>query len=98
MNDEQFRQFLEHQDKTLKEGIETHVNGKIRSLTTKFDEYVKDDTQWKADVTPYIENMKKISGFTSIGATILKAIMLIGGAVGVIYALLVFIKSWIISK
>ncbi len=93
MNDEQFKQFLEHQDKTLKEGIETHVNGKIRSLTTKFEVYVEDDMQWKKDVTPYIVTVQDVKSFSRVGTSVLKLILLIGSVTTAIYAAIKLIRS-----
>lgn len=93
MNDEQFKQFLENQDKTIKEGIETHVNGKIRSLTAKFDAYVEDDTQWKTDVTPYIQTVKDFTGFSKVGTAVLKLILLMGSVTGAVYAFIKYLKS-----
>jgi len=34
---------------TVKESIEKNVNGKIRNLDTKIDNYIVEDTQWKKD-------------------------------------------------
>lgn len=63
MNDQQFQQFLEIMDKRLEIGIETNVNGKIKNLTAKLDEYIKDDNEWKAQALPAIELGKNAIGF-----------------------------------
>lgn len=100
MTPEQFQQIQKGIEKQIKDGIEFHVNGKTRAMMTKLDEYIKDDTswkekdsEWKAEVKPYIESWKQFSGFTATGATLLKAVMLIGGAAGVIWGLFRFIAN-----
>lgn len=47
MSPEQFEKFSAMQNQILKEGIELHVNGKIRNLTKTVDDYIAQDIQWK---------------------------------------------------
>jgi hypothetical protein len=93
MNPEQFEQLNKSIQNSIATSIESNVNGKIRKLDAKIDEYIKSDDQWKADVKPYIESMRQFNGFTTIGATILKGVLLIGGAVGVMYGLFLWIAN-----
>lgn len=53
-------------DDQLKAGIETHVNGKIRLLSQKMDEYIKDDAAWKETAKPTIELGNNIRGFGKV--------------------------------
>lgn len=93
MTPEQFEQLQHSINTQLRDGIELHVNGKIRSLTAKFENYVEDDMKWKQDVTPYIESMKQLKGFSVVGTSVLKAILLIGSAVGAIYAFIKYLRN-----
>lgn len=53
MNEKQFNKLMEmlgeRQDESLKLGIEKYVNGKIRDLSKKIDEYIALDTAWKQE-------------------------------------------------
>ena len=93
MTPDQFEQFNKTIKDSIAESIEINVNGKIRRLDAKLDTYIKEDNEWKSDVKPYIESMRQFNGFTTIGATILKAVLLIGGAVGVMYGLFLWIAN-----
>lgn len=66
MNEEQLEVLRKTIDDQLKAGIETHVNGKIRALTYKIDEYIKDDTAWKETAKPTIELGNNIRGFGKV--------------------------------
>lgn len=76
-------------------GIESSVNGKIKAIDHKIDAYIKDDCEWKKKVTPIIEDMEKQQSFFSVGATILKAVVLIGAVGTTIFGALHFIKDWL---
>jgi hypothetical protein len=93
MTEKQFEQFNKNIQESIKLSIETTVNGKIRRLDEKIDDYIKSDEEWKAGVTPHIETMKQFQGFTLIGTTILKATLLIGSVVASIYAFIKYLKS-----
>lgn len=95
MTPKQFIEFKEIIKTEVSDTINTTVNGKINDLRKVVNEYIEDDKKWKEEVTPSIQRMKEFQGFTTVGATLLKTIMLIGGAVGVIYGLFVFIKEWV---
>ncbi len=82
MTSEQFDQL----NKTIAESIEKNVNGKIRLLDQKIDNYIREDNEWKNDVKPYIESMRKIQGFSEVGTAILKTVVAIGAAASVMYA------------
>lgn len=93
MTEKQFEQFNKNIQESIKLSIETTVNGKIRRLDEKIDNYIKSDDEWKQGVTPYIESMKQFQGFTVVGTTVLKAILLIGSVTASIYAFIKYLKS-----
>lgn len=88
MTPEQFSQFQE----AITNQIKITVNGKIDTINTKLDTYIKEDNEWKAEVKPYIENMRQISNFSTVGSAILKTIIAIGGAITVIWAAIKYLK------
>lgn len=63
MTPEQLELLRQTIDKQLKAGIETHVNGKIRVLTERFETYVKEDNEWKERANPTIELGNNVRGF-----------------------------------
>ena len=71
-------------EKGIEESINRNVNGKIIGLTTKVDDYIKSDNEWKKDVTPSIEIMKKIRGSSSVIRWVVQTIILLGVLVGTI--------------
>lgn len=72
-------------------GIEKNVNGKIRNIDKKIDDYISEDNKWKESVTPSIETMKRISN-TSDGVIWLAKLIVLLGAVGTaLYAFYQFI-------
>lgn len=95
MSPEQFKNL----ETTISNQIKTTVNGKIDRMNEKLDHYIINDDKWKADVNkwqddvkPYIENMRQFCDFGAVGSTILKSIIVIGGAVGVIYGFIKYLK------
>ena len=100
MNDQQYKEFTERLDNTLKIGIETHVNGKIRALTAKLEDYIakdvewkKEDMEWKESVNPTIDSMENVKNFGAVGTGILKAVILIGSAGTAVWAFFHFIAQ-----
>jgi hypothetical protein len=93
MTDKQFEQFNKNIQDSVSKSIETTVNGKIKRLDEKIDNYIKSDNEWKAGVTPHIETMKQFQGFTLIGTSVLKGILLIGSATGAIYAFIKYLRN-----
>lgn len=86
-------------EETIASQIRTTVNGKIDRLQASVDKtdvklnvYINEDNQWKEDVKPYIENMRQISNFSSVGSTILKFIVILGSATTVIWAAIKYLK------
>lgn len=88
MTPEQFTDIQE----TIKATIKETVNGKIDRINIKLDEYIKDDNEWKAGVTPSIETMKKTQNFAEGLLFLLKFIGVLGAAVGIIYAAIKYLK------
>ncbi len=85
-------QFVKMQQ-SIEATIERVVNGKINRLSDKVDQYIKEDNEWKLNVGPSIEVMKKMQGFATTGGWILKSVMMIGGAVSVVWALIKFLSK-----
>lgn len=95
MTPDQFEKLQE----TISTQIKLTVNGKIDKLQlsvektqNNLDNYIKQDNSWKEEVKPYIENMRMVSNFTSVGSALLKFIMILGGAGGVLYGLIKYLK------
>ena len=78
---------------TIKESIDRNVNGKIIALSQRFDEYVKSDNEWKAQVTPQIEAVKRFQGFTIVGGSIVQGILSLSGIGAIIWGIFKFINS-----
>lgn len=80
----------------LEGGIETsinkNVNGKLDKMNTKIDDYIKSDLLWKDTIMPSIEIMRKMEGFYTVGSAILKTLVILGGAGGVIFAVIQYLK------
>lgn len=93
MTPKQFDEFNKNVQDSIRVSIESTVNGKIRTLTQKVDDYIKTDNEWKAGVTPYIESMRQFQGFTVVGTTVLKAILLIGSVTTAIYAFIKYLRN-----
>lgn len=89
MNSDQIDQLK----KTIEIAIEKHVNGKMDKMNHKLDDYITADNQWKKDVTPSIEVMKQIQGFSSTTAYIVKFIIGMGSVSAIIIALIKWLKQ-----
>jgi len=66
---------------------------KIEQQNKDFKEYVASDMEWKKSVTPSIDIMKNIESFSRGTIWLLKAIIVIGGAFGVVYAFIKYLKN-----
>ena len=84
-------QFIKLQE-TVSNQIKLTVNGKIDKINDKMEVYIKEDNEWKAEIKPYIENMRQISNFSLVGSTILKTIITIGGAIAVLWGFIKYLK------
>jgi len=58
-----------------------------------FEDYVKEDKEWKENVTPSIEMMKKMSNWSDGTIFLLKFIGAIGTAVALVWAFIKYIKN-----
>jgi len=81
MTPEQLEILKETIDNQLKQGIETHVNGKIRGLSERFDSYVKEDNEWKERANPVIELGNNVRGF---GVVFMYILGVVGAVFGII--------------
>lgn len=89
MTEKQFIDFSTNIESTIR----LTVNGKIDKINDKIDNYIKADTEWKERVTPSIDLMEKIGGFSDGTLFTLKLIGLIGAATAVIYGLIDYLKK-----
>lgn len=58
-----------------------------------FESYVREDKEWKENVTPSIEMMKKMSNWSDGTIFLLKFLGAVGTAVGIIWAFIKYIKN-----
>ena len=65
----------------IEKAVEKHVNGKIRALDYKIDEYIKHDLEWKAEITPQIESVKEFKGWGKVTLGLLGFLSAIGGCI-----------------
>ena len=79
----------------IEKAIDKHVNGKIKALDTKLDNYIiadmqwkKEDEQWKEDVKPQIQLVKDTQGFGKVSLYFLGFVSALGGCIILIYNLL----------
>jgi flagellar biosynthesis chaperone FliJ len=54
-------EIMHKMEKGIEESINRNVNGKIRNLDGKIDEYIKSDMEWKERYSPYLEGLQSIS-------------------------------------
>lgn len=54
-------EIMHKMEKGIEESINRNVNGKIRNLDGKIDEYIKSDIAWKERYSPYLEGLQSIS-------------------------------------
>lgn len=59
-----------------------------KELNTKFDQYVKDDTEWKKDNEPYLKALANVTGAA-------KLLVWIAGGVGTISVAWLVFKEWL---
>lgn len=90
MTPEQFDRFLKSQKEQLElsvaTAIEKNVNGKIRNLDKKLDDYITVDTtwkvidkKWKEDAQPTIDLGNNVRGFNKVLLYLLGLVASIGG-------------------
>jgi hypothetical protein len=78
-------QFLEYQIQRQKQSDE---------MLSKLEAYITADNKWKnEEVKPFIDQARKINGFADVGVVILKFLVLLGAAWGVIWTLIKFLKD-----
>ena len=94
------------QIKSVVNGKIDRLQAMVEKSDIKLDAYIKEDIQWKkediewkkvmdgwkTDAIPYIENVRVLCNFSSVGSTLLKTIIVIGGAVGVIWGFIKYLK------
>lgn len=63
----------------VEKAVEKYVNGKIKALDYKIDEYIKHDLEWKSEITPQIEAVKEFRGFGKVTLGLLGFFAAVGG-------------------
>lgn len=88
--------YLKDEIKELKKIQETQ-----NSIVNRYIEKDTEDKEkifaWQEKANPALEIMHSMRGFASTGGWILKGVLLIGGAIGVVYGGIVFIKNYFIK-
>lgn len=86
-------------DPVIKEGIEVHVNGKIKNLTKMVgdhnimvDAYIKEDTAWKERAEPVVKAFENTTWLGALLIKILKILGLLGVALGAYLAIKNFLQ------
>jgi hypothetical protein len=80
-------------DSSVEFAVKKYVNGKIDNLNAKIDNYIEEDTKWKETASPYVKSVQEFVGFSKVGGIIMKGLLLVGGAVGVIAAFINYLKE-----
>lgn len=84
---EVIRKMKEDIEKSVAIAIEKNVNGKIRRLDEKMEEYIKSDLKWKDEYSPYLKGIESISIGGKIVFKFLVGVATLGTA-------LLVIKKW----
>lgn len=92
MTENQFITIRQDIKDQVAESIEKNVNGKIRNMDKKIDDYIKADEEWKTSVTPPINIMRNAVVFTNTLLWIFKVIGLVGGASGAVYGIIKLVQ------
>lgn len=72
-------------EKNVSVSVEKTVNGKIKAIDAKLDTYIREDNEWKEDVRPTIDGMKRLQNASDVGLGLLKFIVVMGAAVTAIW-------------
>lgn len=70
MNEEQFHQFLEHNDKATGNAIEKHVNGHLREMKADLEKHAEQDLKYQEKIDGNIQWVARLI----IGAVVVGAI------------------------
>lgn len=91
MTPEQFEAIQQN----IRETIKLTVNGKIDNMRNELSIYIKEDTEWKDSVSPSIDIMKDIQGFSTSTIYLFKFIAIVGAAMTALYAGYLFIRKYL---
>ena len=72
----------------IEKAIDKNVNGKIKRLDEKIDNYILQDNAWKSEFEPYMKGVANLTGSGKILLWLSIAVTSIGGAVLLIKNLL----------
>ena len=81
MTPEQFEKLQNLISEQVSVAVKTTVNGKIDSLNTKLEDYIKSDNEWKERAQPTIELGTNVRGFGKVFAYLIGTAAAVGGLV-----------------
>jgi hypothetical protein len=90
MNVEDLQKILDVINKSTEQAIEKHVNGKIRNMDKKLDEYIQEDITWKQTVQPIIEAYNTVGLVGTFTNWLSKVIISVGVIVAAIIGFLTY--------
>ncbi len=104
MDAEQFKQIMAavttQVDASTKEAVKIHVNGHIRDLTKRLDDYIVADTQWKKDDKEWKDGAQPavtLGNKVITGSGIMKWILITGASFGSFLAAIKVMKELFIK-
>ena len=86
MNAQELQKILDVINSSTENAIEKHVNGKIRNMDKKLDEYIESDLEWKKTVEPVVDaynTVGLVSNFTNwLSKVIISVGIIIAAVIG----------------
>ena len=79
---------LHKMEEPIEKAVDKHVNGKIKALGIKIDDYIVSDLKWKEEITPQIQLVKDTQGFGKVSLYFIGFVSAIVGVILLIYNLL----------
>ncbi len=97
MTEDQFERYIEAMkseiNRSVAVGIELNVNGKIRNIDRKLDEYISDDNEWKKMAQPVVNMGNQARGASVVILWVAGAIIALGGAFEIVHSMYKLFKS-----
>lgn len=99
---------LSRLDPAIQQGIEKHVNGKIRAIDKKIDDYIQHDMEynsrieketmtWRASADSKLKIVSDWEAFGTISSKILGLVIMLGTASGAIFGIMKLF-DWVKGK
>lgn len=80
--EQDFDKILKEIDRAVERATEKYVNGKIRNLDKKIDEYIEKDLEWKETVKPVIDAYTTVGKVSIFIQWLSKLIIAVGVVIG----------------